>query len=303
VEYFSFDTGELDPITGDPLFAPDSNAAVAGATYAGSDDPLVDSVAFQVIPSDPGNVGNPFTNAVTHAVFVTIEDGPATSPGPTRFLWLRVGLATGGTVSGATVTADTVVLSTNTDPAVQDTIEVTRRARTTLTGSGNLTFGNFGGLDVVNLASPRDYVFAPRGAGQGGARGPEISVDLLEIARPPVGFFYAGYIVDAQGAGVLVDTLRSSWSPDPTISRVNLHDADVNDLLPQVVGTTIRESQARNCASGSGVGGCQNTMALPGIDTFAGYAAFVLKLEPKGGVAASANKSVSHRGDLPDQVK
>jgi hypothetical protein len=308
VEYFSVDTGELDPITGDPVFRPDSAAAVAGGTYAGSDDPLVDSVAFHIIPSDPQNVGDPFDNAAVHAVFVSIEAGPATTPGPVRFLWRRIALSTGGTVSNQTVTADTVVLAVHIDPmnpdtALRDTIEVTRRARSTLVGTGPLSFGNFGGLDPINLNSPSDFVFAPRGAGQGGARGPEISVDFQEIARPPVGFFYRGYIVNTTGEGVLVDTLRSAWDPDSTISRVNLLHADVNDLLPNVVGSGIRASQVRNCASGSGVTKCANTMALPQTDTFAGYAAFVLKLELKDGVSAAPTKSVSHRGDLPDEVK
>jgi hypothetical protein len=198
-----------------------------------------------------------------HAVVVTLESGAATTPGAARFLWRRIGVG----------------------------------------GGGAMLFGNFGGSDVVNLTSPNDYVFGARGSGLGGARGAEVSVDLREIARPPVGFFYRGYVVDADGEGVVIDTLRAAWTQDSDLSRVSLFDADVNDLLPGVVGGEIRNAQVRNCASGAGVTNCANTLGLPLTDTFVGYALFQLKLEPKGGVAASAGKSITHGAALPDEVQ
>jgi hypothetical protein len=166
-----------------------------------------------------------------------------------------------------------------------------------------MLFGNFGGSDVIATQSPRDYVFGPRGAGAGGARGPELSVDFRELARPPVGFVYRGYVVNTLGDGVLVDELRSAWSTDSTVSRVSLSDADVNDALPGVVGGEIRAAQVRNCASASATVNCQNSMDLPVDSTFAGYANFQLKLEPKDGVAPIRNKSVSLAGALPSKVQ
>jgi hypothetical protein len=201
--------------------------------------------------------------AAYNAVVVTVEPALAASPGPARFLWRRIGVG----------------------------------------GSGAMLFGNFAGTDPINLQSPLDYVFAARGAGTGGARGPEVSVDFREIGRPPIGFFYRGYIVDKIGEGVVVDTLRSAWSREASVSRVSLYDADVDGALPDVVGQEIRASQVRNCASGSNQTNCQNTLALPADSTFAGYEAFQLKLEPKGGVAGIRNKSVVHAGGLPKQVK
>jgi hypothetical protein len=308
-EYSHYYTGENDPITGDSIFARDSSdvAVSGGGTYTGSDDVLVDSVAFRVIPSDPGNTVNPFLNSAVNAVFVTIESGPATTPSNVRFLWRRVGVATGGSTSSDLVLrADTVVLSANPfgagDP-VPDTIEVTRHARRLLTGSGALTLGNYGGLDVLLADSPNDYVYAPRGGGKGGARGPELSVDLNEMARPPIGFFYRGYLVNASGSGVIVDTLRSAWSMDSTISRVSLYNADVDPALPGIEGMDIRAAQVRNCAAGSGVNNCQNALDLPATDTFKGLAEFELKLEPKAGVAAGPKKSIALTGPLPSEVK
>jgi hypothetical protein len=204
------------------------------------------------------------TNPTTyHAVFVTLESGTASAPGAARFLWRRIGVG----------------------------------------GAGSMLFGNFGGSDVVNLQSPRDYVFGPRGGGTGGARGAELSVDFRELARPPIGFVYRGYITDVLGDGVVVDELRSAWSRDSTISRVSMIDADVDDALPGVTGGDIRAAQIRNCASGSGVNNCQNTMALPADNTFVGYESFQLKLEPKGGAGPIRDKSVTLVGTLPDPVK
>lgn len=198
-----------------------------------------------------------------HAVVVTLETGAATTPGAARFLWRRIGVG----------------------------------------GGGAMLFGNFGGSDVINLTSPTDYVFGARGSGLGGARGAELSVDLRELARPPVGFFYRGYVVDLNGDGVMVDTLRAAWSADVDQSRVSLFNADTDDLLPGVVGNEVRDAQVRNCASGAAVTNCQNSMGLPATDTFAGYVGFHLKLEPKGGVAPSPMKSVTHAADLPDEVQ
>jgi hypothetical protein len=146
-------------------------------------------------------------------------------------------------------------------------------------------------------------VYTPVGAGTGGARGPEISVDFREIPRPPIGFFYRGVILDADGQNIVVDTLRSAWNEDATISRVSLYDADINPLLPGIAGTSIRASQVRNCAAGSAVNNCQNTLDLPATATFVGMAKFQLKLEPKGNTGTLSNVLVSHAGDLPDEVK
>lgn len=309
VEYKSVYSGNLDPITGDSVFLVDSTevAASGAGTYVGSDEFRVDSVAFHVIPSDPTNTVNPFSNTQANAIFVSIESAAATTPSNARFLWSRAALVTGGTVANVTVTADTVYLSTNppfpADAATPDTIQVTRRARSTLNGSGALTFGNFGGLDVVNAASPNDYVFGARGTGFGGARGPEMSVDVAELARPPIGFFYRGYVVDAVGNEVMIDTLRSAWSEDPSVSRVSLYDADINDLLPNIVEHDVRAAQIRNCAMVSAVNNCQNGMALPVTDTFKGFVSFVLKIEPKGSVSSAPTKSITHAGDLPKEVQ
>ena len=250
-------------VTGDTIYTADSRIINDTTTYitgyAGSDDPFVTSV--NVVLDSTADGSDPTTY---NAVVVTLEStAGATSPGPARFLWRRIGVG----------------------------------------GGGSMLFGNYGGSDVINTTSPSDYVFSASGAGLGGARGPEVSVDIDELARPPVGFYYVGYIVDADGNGVLVDTLRSGWNRDSTVSRVSLYMADVSAVLPEIVGYDIRHAQVRNCAAGSGQTNCQNTMDLPVDSTFVGYAGFELKLEPKGGVAFTPGMSITHAGDLPKPVK
>jgi hypothetical protein len=251
--------------TGDPLLATDSTTTGLPAglvnAYSGSADSATSWL--RVIIDSAGSGGIPTT---FHAVFVTLEQSDATTPGPVRFMWRRIGLAAPEAL-------------------------------------GVMLFGNFGGSDEVNVQSPADYVYAPIGAGTGGARGPELSVDFREIPRPPIGFFYRGVILDANGQNIVVDTLRSAWSADPTLSRVSLYDADTDPLLPGLAGTSIRNSQVRNCAAGSAVNNCQNTLALPVENTFVGMAKFQLKLEPKGNSGTLSNVLVSHAGDLPDEVK
>ena len=257
-------SAKLDPITGDTIKVTDSTIVsnVRTGGYAGSDNPAVTSLRVII---DSTSVDFPLAAATIgtiHAIVVSIDNGTATTPGTAKFLWRRIGVG----------------------------------------GAGAMLFGNFGGSDIVNVQSPADYVFGARGTGLGGARGGEISVDLTEVARPPVGFYYRGYVVRTDGTGVVVDTARSPYSTDAAVSRVSLFDADVNDLLPNILGGEIRALNIRNCATGSEVNGCQNAMDLPAASTFDGFALFLLKLEPKGGVAASPKKSITHAGALPDEV-
>lgn len=256
-------SANIDPVTGDTIFVGDSRVINDTTIYITGYAGSDDPFVTSVNVVLDSTADG--SDPTTYLdVVVSLEGTPgATSPGPARFLWRRI----------------------------------------TAGGGGNMLFGNYGGSDPINVRSPNDYVFSGAGTGLGGARGSEVSVDINELARPPVGFYYAGYIVDADGNGVLVDTLRSGWSRDSTVSRVSLYVADVNGLLPEIVGNHIRRAQVRNCAAGSAQTNCLNTMALPVDGTFAGYAGFQLKLEPKGGVAFTRGMSITQTGDLPKPVK
>jgi hypothetical protein len=134
-------------------------------------------------------------------------------------------------------------------------------------------------------------------------RGPEISVDFAALSRPPLGFFYRGFLVATDRTALVVDTLRSAWSPDPSISRVNLYDADMNPLLPGVVNREIRQGQVRNCVSGSGVNACQNTLPLTADPPFTNHPTFLLMLDPKGSSGTARWRTSTAAGDLPENAR
>jgi len=123
-----------------------------------------------------------------------------------------------------------------------------------------------------------------------------------------VGFFYRGFLVAANGEGLLVDTLRSAWSPDSSLSRVNLLHADVDNLLPGVTSRDIRAGQVRNCVSGAGVAGCQNTLVPTPVaekpdKPFAYYPTFRLMLDPKGSDGTARWRSGTAAGTLPEKAR
>ncbi len=259
VEFFrrdSLDAGGLpviDPITGeDTIRVIDSTVVSASiGTYAGSNSPFVDSVRVWLSNQDPGNAVNPY---LQNAVVLSIEGAAATTPSAAKFLWRRIGVG----------------------------------------GNGALSFGNFGGTDLISTVSPNDYLFGVAGSGLGAIRGPEVSVDFQQLSRPPVGFYYRMYLVGDPGDRatfldtLMVDTLRSAYSPVPTESRVSLYDADISQLLPGVSPTSVSRSQIRNCVAGSGTNNCQNTLQPGGSaeQPFDVYREVWLMLAPKGSAVA-----------------
>ncbi len=168
-------------------------------------------------------------------------------------------------------------------------------------GGGAMSFGNFGGSDVISTVAPDDYVYPVIGIGRAGVRGDEFSVDFQRIARPPHGYYYVGYVLDVDGNATVIDTLRSGFSAVVAENRVNLFNADVENLLPQVVGIGIEFSQVRNCRSGSAVRACQSTLSLPVDAPFAAFRQFVLALEPKA-QGAGFGHGVIYSGDIPEIV-
>lgn len=177
-----------------------------------------------------------------NAVVVTMESATATSPGAAAFLFRRIGVA----------------------------------------GAGSLNFGHFGGSDPVNSVNSNDYVYVATATGIGGTREGELAVDITELARPPVGFYYRGFLLDTLGVtSTFVDTLRSAYSGVTSESRVSMFNADTDDLLPGVLTHGIKAAQIRNCATGSNTNNCQNSLNAPATGTFDGFGTFVLVLEPK----------------------
>jgi hypothetical protein len=260
---------DIDPVTGDTAKHP-----VTGDPLFVTDSTIVSAVRTDGYSGtdDPAvtsvrvimdSTADGSQVSANQAVFVTVESAAATTPSSARFLWRRTGVG----------------------------------------GSGALSFGNFSGSDDINTVSPSDYVYATGGGGLGGVRGDEISADFRDLPVPPMGFFYQGYIVDTAGVAQAVDTLRTAWSPDETVSRTNLHDADLNPLLPGIAGRVIRTSQVRNCRAGStSVLACPSGLTLPEEVPFGAYAGFLLVLEPKGGTSAMG-RAATMTAELPEEAR
>lgn len=259
------DDGTATPAFGEVIeYTTDGMGGVVATSIAASADTYGGSDAADSVQVvvSSTDAANAVNAYLQHAMLVSLEGAAATAPSAAQFLWRRHGVG----------------------------------------GDGGLTFGTFGGPDVANEIAANDYVFPAAGSGRAGIRGPEISVDFTNVARPPVGFYYAGYIVDSLGAGVLVDTLRSAYSGVTSESRVSLFDADVNDLLPSVVEDGIRASQVRNCVAGSNTRNCANTLSLSGTPVFGAFVSFVLAVEPKG-AGAGMGPGQSHAGTVPEVVR
>jgi len=79
-----------DPVTGEPTLVGDSAVVsdVAVNAYKGTDDTTVTAVRVII-----DSVADGTAPVAGYAVVVSLEDAPATLPGPAQFLWKRTGLS------------------------------------------------------------------------------------------------------------------------------------------------------------------------------------------------------------------
>ncbi|HEX7092018.1 MAG TPA: hypothetical protein VF192_18010, partial [Longimicrobiales bacterium] len=143
---------------------------------------------------------------------------------------------------------------------------------------GDISFGTF-------PLSGLPYVFTPRGTGRADFHGGDLRVIAEQLSRPPVGYYYAGWLVnDETGAAVYLGPLTSS----PPGAQ-SLFDADVNPGLPGVTPDGIL--RAALTVTESSVGG-----------KFYDYNAIRITLEPKSSPESVPAPSVVLGGPVPDPV-
>lgn len=152
--------------------------------------------------------------------------------------------------------------------------------------------------------------FAPGGRGLGGFRGDELSVGLNDLARPPTGYYYQGWLVDVNGGPsgkdtiyVPVDTLRA-----PFPGRALLVDADsaLVDPVVQDAPRIISAGDVRNFAASLGLDParlCDTNNPAKGACPFGAFESFIVTVEPKGSNPASPSPSVLFVGSIPGVVK
>jgi hypothetical protein len=153
-------------------------------------------------------------------------------------------------------------------------------------GTATVRFGNFA------PESADEYRFVATGRGLGGIRGNVLIVDDSALARPPVGYYYASWLVKRDDSGNPIDTLMIGEQTAPYPDRdVSLRDADINaDLHPVVLDFPMSILAAAN------------RIELSGADPFIGFQDLWVTLENKFGVEDQAAPTIVLSGTVPEIV-
>lgn len=239
---------ELDPVTGEVISERDSvvRTDLATSTFEGQGGLFKHRITLTDADATATDSVGFFTDA-----FLTVEATPGgVTPSEARAVWFNY------TDQGGTP-----------DNFFDDVSQ-----------SGTLLFGTF------NLSSPSlsrtvsadNFVQAQ---GLGGILGSAVSVDVFNLAIPPVGFYYEGWLTGPEGNVVSMGPLRS-----PPPESVSLIDADVSEPHEVVVpGVGIRHANAFiELASPSDIVDCPADPAQP---CTVNLSTFFVTLEPKESAA------------------
>lgn len=215
---------------GDPVAAPDTSVITNVSAFSNGGPRhqmtfATSRAASGLAATDPVDV-----------VFLSIESDPnASSPSETRRpLW---GRNTGGTLV-QTRHIDTIT----TLPVLVTDTTFDRRFRIT-----NIVFGNF-------AFDPADqYVFVPAGRGRAFFRGDVIVINDSSLSRPPLGYYYAAYVVKSDDVTNLpVDTVYLGPVTAPFPNReISLRNADSVLLAPEVQVLVVPPNLAGSWANPS----------------------------------------------------
>lgn len=215
------------------------------------------------LTADAASFGSDPAAAARNVVFVSIESSEAaTTPSSAQPLWaIYTAAAPTGTATSKTTTTA-------------------------------LTFGTF----APKLADR--YVYFLNGRGKGGVRGTTIIADDSALARPPVGYYYAAYIVgnDAE-TGATTDTLYLGELTAPYPRRnVSLRDADVNASLDPVVSTRPPVLTAASVRFDG------TTKGLKAPLPYEGFTNLIVALQAKLGATGELPPNMILVGTLPEKA-
>ena len=227
--------------------------------------------------------------ALTGDVTVTdAEDNSTTTNGTSTF-------ADGG--AGVTVSLTAPVAADNAFNVVFVSIEANAGASAPSTaiplwaeidgdGSYDLTFGNF-----TAKAADR-YAYFINGHGEGGVRGTTLIVDDSSLARPPMGYYYGAFLVNADGTDTLY--LGELTAPFPR-RNISLRDADASVVDPVVQTNPPLIATASLLFDGSKAG-------LTGTLPYENLTNFYISLLAKAGKTGELPPNVITSATLPDIV-
>lgn len=147
--------------------------------------------------------------------------------------------------------------------------------------SGPVRFGTF-------MMDPAlDRIFVPGGAGEVDYYGGMLRVVLRNLARPPKGFYYKGWLAETEGAKTLPIGPLTAAPPD---THLSLYQADVDTTLPGVTTDLV----VRAALSGS--------EELLGA-FFGEFQVLRVTLEPKARPADRMSHCVIMEAPIPDALK
>ncbi|HKG93176.1 MAG TPA: hypothetical protein VKA84_14825 [Gemmatimonadaceae bacterium] len=153
-----------------------------------------------------------------------------------------------------------------------------------------LTFGRW------DSNPANQYIFVPIGRGQISVRGDVLLAYDSSLSRPPVGYYYATYVIRRNKDEAVIDTVRIGelQAPDGTTS---LRSADSSSVHPVVQAKSIvagfNRVDARTATSGLNAG------PTPYKD----FADYLITLENKHGDEQKASPSVILRGVVPAPIR
>lgn len=250
---------EIDPITGEILSESDSVVGSTAATSTftgllsmdvpGKETPQEVKHRLTVTDALVGTRVGFFTDVV-----VTIEESPgATSPSDAKVLWFQY---------------------TEQQGTPSDFFD-------DVPGPSVGLFGNFDPVSGSRVVGPGAFA---QSSGRGGVLDDEVSVEINNLPRPPVGYFYEGWLTGPAGTLSLGEIM--SLPPELT----SLLDADSDLSLPGVTENGIRFAVTR--AAGL------DPETIVSADGTINYTTYFLTIEPKLG-AVGKNIGDLEVGSLP----
>jgi hypothetical protein len=155
-----------------------------------------------------------------------------------------------------------------------------------------LNFGNF------SAKSDSVYVYVPNGRGRAYFRGNVLTSEDSSLTRPPMGYYYAAFIVKRDSLNTPVDTVFLGPLSSPYPLRLSLRDAD-----SVIVDPTVQTSSPPQILAASLRLLSDTVSRLPKTNPFAGFADFFVSLERKDRATAHLGPAILLQASVPGIVR
>jgi hypothetical protein len=166
--------------------------------------------------------------------------------------------------------------------------------------TGVLRFGNF-------RANPdSQYIYNAGGRGLGSVFGNIFIATDSQIPRPPIGYYYAGYLVRRDSAtNAITDTVRLGPLVSPYPNYKSLKDADVDATIDPVIQDPKLPGVPRSPLIIAGVNriSSDTVSGLTGTLPYKNVSEYQLTLEAKAGDENVASPSLIVNALMPDVIR